>query len=93
MPYASWDVSSGDRTAADEFAGALVSELLNKMRSHMRRQHPDFGHGTEEPPPAKAPKKRKKAATCVLCGETDAKYPPWEGICDHTLKERRGEHV
>ena len=85
--YSHWDAHKRDREEAEEFAGSLSAMLMDKMTAHVCRLREEVAVS----PTLKVPKERKKAATCVLCGETDAKYPPWEGVCDHTLKERKGE--
>ncbi len=38
-----------------------------------------------------AKKKRKPKADCALCGLTDAAFPEWEGTCEHTKEERKGD--
>ena len=37
------------------------------------------------------PKARPKPKPCVLCGETDEKYPEWSYNCSHTPAQRKGK--
>lgn len=76
--------------AIDSYAIILSEGLEKKLQQHNLEMH------DKRPFPRlvlseKPKKKRKKSASCVLCGETDACFPEWEGVCDHTLKERKGK--